>query len=39
MNVANIPFADNPLGFWIVFGISALATGIGALILWKKKMF
>ena len=39
MNVANIPFADNPLGFWIVLGISALATGIGALILWKKKMF
>ena len=38
MNVP-MPFAENPYGFWIVLGISVVAS-IGAfVILWRKKMF
>lgn len=39
MNVANVPFAANPYGFWIVGGISLVVSGIVAFVLWKKKMF
>jgi magnesium transporter len=34
-----LPFAENKLGFWIVLGISALLSGIAALIMYRKKMF
>ena len=38
MNVG-VPFQQNPFGFWIVLGISALASVAVFLVLWKKKMF
>ncbi|MBR3872657.1 MAG: magnesium transporter CorA family protein [Clostridia bacterium] len=38
MNVG-VPFQQNPFGFWIVLGISVLASVAVFLILWKKKMF
>ncbi len=38
MNV-NVPFGQNPFGFWIVLGISLSVSAIVAFILFKKKMF
>lgn len=38
MNVA-VPFSENPLGFWLVIGISVLLSGIVAFIMKRKKMF
>ena len=39
MNVAGIPFANNPYGFWIVVGISLLLTLIAGAIIAKNKHF
>ena len=39
MNVAGIPFADHPFGFWIIVGIALVITFIGGIALAKKKMF
>nr|WP_312578474.1 magnesium transporter CorA family protein [Sedimentibacter sp.] len=39
MNVANIPFAQSPYGFWIVIGTSVITAGIVGLILAKKNLF
>ncbi|MBQ9941745.1 MAG: magnesium transporter CorA family protein [Christensenellaceae bacterium] len=39
MNVANIPFSDNPNGFWIVTGISVGVAALVSLFMWRKKMF
>lgn len=38
MNVADLPFSSGP-GFWPVVGIALAATGIAAIMLWRKKMF
>ncbi|MBQ8536136.1 MAG: magnesium transporter CorA family protein [Clostridia bacterium] len=38
MNV-KVPFADSPVGFWIVLGISAAAALGAFFLLYKKKMF
>lgn len=38
MNVG-VPFEGQTIGFWIVLGISLLATLIAGVILWRKKMF
>lgn len=38
MNV-NVPFADTSYGFWIVLGISVVASVFSFILLWKKKMF
>lgn len=39
MNVANIPFAQSPYGFWIVIGVSIVTAGIVGFILAKKNLF
>ncbi len=39
MNVANIPFAQSPYGFWIVIGTSVVTAGIVGFILSKKNLF
>ena len=39
MNVAGLPFTDNPYGFWIVLSISIILSGVTAYIMKKKKMF
>ena len=39
MNVAGLPFANNPFGFWIVLSISIVLSGVTAFIMKKKKMF
>lgn len=39
MNVAGLPFADTPFGFWIILGICIALSGITAIIMKKKKMF
>ena len=38
MNV-NVPFQNSSLGFYIVLGISILASLIAFIVLWRKKMF
>lgn len=38
MNV-NVPFAENPYGFYCVFSITILASLLSGFLLWKKKMF
>ena len=38
MNVAGIPFANNPHGFWIAVLITLCATAIGAIVLIKNKL-
>lgn len=38
MNVS-IPFAGNPLGFWLIFGISLLISGVIVLIFLRKDWF
>ena len=38
MNV-KVPFANNPAGFWIVLGVSAVAALGAFFLLYKKKMF
>ena len=37
MNV-NVPFGDNPAGFWIVSGLAAALAGVTFWFLWKKRM-
>lgn len=39
MNVVNMPFTNNPYGFWIIMGVSILVAGISAIWLKKKDMF
>ncbi len=39
MNVGGIPFADHPMGFWIVFFITVIVTLIGGVILGKSNLF
>lgn len=39
MNVGGVPFGDNPMGFWLVFGISIIVTIAAGIVLWRKKMF
>lgn len=39
MNFASMPFLNNPWGFYIVLGISLVATAMVTAIFWKKKMF
>lgn len=39
MNVANIPFANSPFGFWIVLAISVLTAAIAGIVLLKKNLF
>ena len=39
MNFSSMPFLNNPWGFYIVLGISLVATAVVAAIFWKKKMF
>lgn len=39
MNFASMPFLNNPWGFYIVLGISLVATAVVTAIFWKKKMF
>lgn len=39
MNFASMPFLNNPWGFYIVLGISFVATAVVTAIFWKKKMF
>ena len=34
-----MPFLNNPWGFYIVLGISLVATAVVTAIFWKKKMF
>lgn len=38
MNVA-IPWANQPLGFWIVIGMTFVLSAISTIILWKKQLF
>ena len=38
MNVG-VPFQSSPFGFWIVCGISLLASLAAFVVLWKRKMF
>ena len=38
MNV-NVPFQNNPFGFWIVTGITVLASVAAFVVLWRRKMF
>ncbi len=38
MNV-DVPFERNPLGFWIVLGISLVASLAAFIVMWRKKMF
>ena len=37
MNFASMPFLNNPWGFYIVLGISLVATAVVTAIFWKKK--
>ena len=39
MNVAKIPFATSPYGFWIVLGMSIITACIAGFILAKKNLF
>lgn len=39
MNVANMPFTDNPYGFWILIGISIIIAGVSAIWLKRRDMF
>ncbi|WML36482.1 magnesium transporter CorA family protein [Clostridium sp. OS1-26] len=39
MNVNGIPFSNNPMGFWLAYGIAALACIIPIIILRKKGLF
>lgn len=39
MNFASMPFLNNPWRFYIVLGISLVATAVVTAIFWKKKMF
>lgn len=39
MNIINMPFADNPFGFWILLGITGFVSFIAWLILRKRDMF
>ena len=39
MNFASMPFLNTPWGFYIVLGISLVATAVVTAIFWKKKMF
>ena len=39
MNFASMPFLNNSWGFYIVLGISLVATAVVTAIFWKKKMF
>lgn len=39
MNVNGIPFSNNPIGFWLAYGIAALACIIPIIILRKKGLF
>jgi magnesium transporter len=38
MNV-QVPFADSPIGFWLVLGMSVFGSLVAFLFLWRKKMF
>ena len=38
MNV-DVPFQNNPFGFWIVTGITVLASVAAFVVLWRRKMF
>ncbi|WP_101772890.1 magnesium transporter CorA family protein [Peptostreptococcus faecalis] len=38
MNVKDIPFAETPLGFWVVIGLTALISLMSAIYLIKKKL-
>ena len=39
MNFASMPFLNNSWGFYIVLGISLVATAVVTAVFWKKKMF
>ncbi len=39
MNFANMPFMNNPYGFWILIGISIIIAGISAIWLKRRDMF
>ena len=39
MNFESMPFIGSSAGFYIVLGISLVATALVAAIFWKKKMF
>ncbi len=39
MNVINLPFAESPLGFWIVLGISLITSAAVGVVLLKKNLF
>ena len=38
MNV-NVPLQDSPAAFWLVLGISMLASACAFVVLWRKRMF
>ena len=38
MNVG-VPFQNNPFGFWIVIGITIVASLLAFTVLWRRKMF
>ena len=38
MNVG-VPFQNNPFGFWIVIGITIVASVLAFVVLWRRKMF
>ena len=38
MNVG-VPFENAPFGFWMVLGISVVASVAAFVLLWRKKMF
>ncbi|MEG1391260.1 MAG: CorA family divalent cation transporter, partial [Angelakisella sp.] len=38
MNV-KVPFENSPFGFWLVLGISIVASVGAFVLLWRKKMF
>ncbi|MGI6153530.1 MAG: magnesium transporter CorA family protein [Christensenellaceae bacterium] len=38
MNVKGLPFADHPMGFWIMIVVSIVASIVAAVWLWRKKM-
>ncbi len=39
MNVANIPYANSPYGFWMVLGVSVFTAAIVGFVLLKKNLF
>ena len=39
MNFVNMPFMNNPYGFWILIGISIIIAGISAIWLKRRDMF